>query len=519
MLKIGFIYIALIGMHTGLFAQDSLRSNYEPEIAIKGKRVSGMLDRYLSRSMMLALFTDHVDRPGYIQQMEMIRKLKPAYLSRIAGSWGLPETDLLPGGKLYHNTKQIIDDVRRIYREDSVAMPMIEAGIFEAITSDVNRIAIPEWVLLAFADDPEASKIKPRRGRQVYFNADSMRNNSQPNWSAQTWVPDINRIHTRMWFYYLSSIFIDMGCQSIHFGWFELITAHDSLFVKTDRLFQRIRQYAKGKNSFVIFNADTDGVAYVNNTNRILLDFVSSPLRPEATANSFHQSPCEGDPMTELDIPRYNKGLMDQRGGVTAEGDTVKNIPVLFNIDWYGVSYKGKRPGQMGPGEGGWSPWAVNESIWFYSLSDECQAYWLENISIAIKNSIVERGYVKIPAIQPLTWWGYPVTEYLLTRNKKLVSNIKNRMWKLDTAPFFTITNFSRKSQHMLNVSNPDLTSIYSWHILQKDTGEVLPEYTGIRYVLADLPPGNYRITLRRDNAMFAGQEDVQLVKKEIKIE
>ncbi len=509
----------LLGWHVTLLAQADKASLPEPEIAENGRPVPAMLDRYLSRAVMLALFTDHVERPGYSSQLELIRKLKPAYLSRIAGSWGLPETDLLPGGKLFNSTRKVIDDVRQMYREDSVAMPMIEAGIFEAITTDVDRIPIPEWVLLAFADDPEVKQIKRRRGKAAYFNAASMRNTGHPNWSEHTWVPDINRIHTRLWFYYLSTIFIDMGCHSIHFGWFELITEHDSTYVKTDKLFEKIRAYARQKNSFVVFNADIDRVLYVNNTEKILLDFLSSPIRPEPAVHGFPHSPCEGEPMAELNIPRYNKGLMQQRGGVTANGDTVKNIPVLFNLDWYGVEYRGKQPGQMGLGDGGWAPWKVNETIWFFSLSYDCQRFWLQHVAAAIKNNVMERAYVKMPAVQPLAWWGYPVNEYLMSRNKGLVSAIRNSMWKVEEAPFFTITRHPETSAVALNIANPDLTSIYSWRIAKKDTDYELLAHIGNHYTLHDLPAGTYTVTLRRDNAMFAGKEKVQVMEKELIIE
>jgi hypothetical protein len=512
--------VLCICLATGLYAQQHTVSGKDkPAIHHDGVRVQGMLDRYLSRSMMLALFTDHVGRPGYPDQMQMIRKLKPAYLSRIAGSWGLPETEMLPGGKLYVKTMKIIQDVYQMYREDGVAQPMIEAGIFEAITSDVNNIPIPKWVIAEFADEVDAQDIKYSETRPLHFNADSMRNGKHPNWSEQTWVPDINRIHTRMWFYYLSSIFVDMGCNSLHMGWFDLITEHDSLYLKTNRLFKKIRDYAKRKNSFVIFNADVDRAIYVGDTQHLLLDFLSTPIRPEATLNSFQNTPCENQPMTELNIARYNPGIMKKQGGITHDGDTLKTLPVLFNLDWYGVSYKGKQPGQMGMGSGGWAPWAVNESAWFFSLSNECQAYWLRNTAVAIKNNLVDRGYVKVPGVQPITWWGYPVTEYLMIRNKQLIETIHEDLWKVNAAPFFTVNHIPHEDAYMLSISNPDFTSIYTWQVQHIESGNVHDDVYGLSHTLKNLSAGSYRITLRQDNAMFVGKQQLQLVTKEIKVE
>ncbi|CAL1518525.1 hypothetical protein [Chitinophaga sp. MM2321] len=491
----------------------------QPAITADGEHDYALIDRYLARSMMVAGITNRLGKPGYCEQINMFRRLKPSYLSRVAGSWGMPETDLLPGGKLFSITRQFIRDIHLVYSNDDTPLPVIEAGIYEAITTDVNKIRVPDHVLDVFRSDPDMAGLKYSPKRPLYFNAEAMRNASFPEWLPQCWPPDINRIQTRMWFYYMCTIFIDMGCNSMHMGWFEMITNHDTAYVKTHDLFQKIRAYAKSKGTFAIINADIDRALYVNGSNRLLLDFLTTPVRPDPTSNSYRHSPCEGQPMAELNLSKYLPGILNKSGGISPQGDTIESVPVLFNLDWYGIGFRGKHPGIMGMGDGAWAPWGVNETIWYYSLTPTCQAYWLKHVTAAIKNKLVKRGYFKMPAVQPLTWWGYPVTEYLLIGYPEVMQTIADEIWKVNTQSYFTITKDTNGHQYTLDVINPDYTSVYTWYIQHTGNGKWLPYTFGNQRVLANLEPGKYKVLLRQDNTALPGYIPALEYDKELIVE
>src|SRR5690606_5941694 len=103
---------------------------------------------------------------------------------------------------------------------------------------------------------------------------------------------------------------------------------NDPQYVKTNALFHKIREYAKSKGGVVIFNADIDRPLYVNGTDHLLLDFLTTPVRPEPTSNGYQHTPCEGQPMTELNLAAYMPAILQPRGGISPQGDTIADIPV-----------------------------------------------------------------------------------------------------------------------------------------------------------------------------------------------
>lgn len=479
------------------------------------------LDKYLSRSVMVAGLVDHIGKNDYYELLEIINRLKPAYLSRVAGSWGLAESEQLPpNGSIYLKSIRLIEDLNDIYLNKMIDLPLLEAGIYEAITADVNKIEIPDFVLRSFKEDIDFIKYGYRDNPPMYFSVDSMINNSFDPWGTKTWTPDINKIQTRMWFYYLATVYIDMGCYSIHMGWFDRTFKNDQNYVKSFELFNLIRQYGNKKNKQVFINADVDRPIFYDSTDQLLLDFISSPLRPEPVKDLFQNTPCEDQPMTILNFDKYFPEIINFEKGFDPAGNLIYSVPTLFNLDWYGIDYLGLSPPHTGFKGNGWAPWGVNESIWFYILSPECQSYWFMNASNSIKNKFLSRGYFKVPVVQPLTWWGYTESEYLLSDYPEVFEMFYKQFMEVNNNPKIIISkrvqNYisqSRQYSLQMKIANPSMTDIYEWKVINKKTKKGLGPKMGSEIIFNNVNSGEYLVEITVFN-WFAGSSKISKIIK-----
>ncbi len=97
-------------------------------------------------------------------------------------------------------------------------------------------------------------------------------------------VPDVTRLETQLWFYYLAGAYINLGCEALHLGQVRLMGMADPDLREWSRLIARIRTYAKthARRHLVLLDAHVptggmivDGVS--------LLDFNSFPMRIKET--------------------------------------------------------------------------------------------------------------------------------------------------------------------------------------------------------------------------------------------
>lgn len=495
----------------------------------------GLLDRYLSKSMNMTLLYSLINQPTvYNGELNLLKNLTPGYISAI-GAWGLSETQMIPNtttGSIYNNEKQCIWDVDNIYINASVRIPIFEASLYEAVTTDINNVAIPYFVVSAFQGDPDFIAAYGNNSYPTQFNINQIKNtasNMQPSqigYQPNTYVPDINRIQTRMWFYYLATVYIDMGCNSLSMAWFDRTFANDAPgYTKTYDLFTKIRTYAQNNNTFVLITAGVDRPIYYNFTNQLIFDFLQSPIRPDPTTNSYASTPCSAQYMAEINFAALNPQFQGYTGGISPDGIAIDNIPVVFVFDASGsFGYNGWPTGIQGNGNG---PWNVDEITWYYLLGEQCQSYFLKNAANAIKNDVIHRGYLEMPGETPLLWWGSQnygyATNYYMTNFPGVIGTVQNEIWKLNDQPYYTVThkcikdcNNATQEIYDLNVTTPDVLNIYTWHILDVTTNNWYPMTYGKERVLSNLPPGTYNIGLRDDNASFPYNNDVIALNKEI---
>ena len=92
---------------------------------------------------------------------------------------------------------------------------IIQGCLFEIITEDVNNVKIPDWV---FADFGLVVADRPFSCQAMLNDKGKMVN----HWRKGSSVPDISKLETRLWFYYLAASFMNLGCEAFHLGQVEL---------------------------------------------------------------------------------------------------------------------------------------------------------------------------------------------------------------------------------------------------------------------------------------------------------
>ncbi|HYH56573.1 MAG TPA: hypothetical protein VD772_08185, partial [Anseongella sp.] len=242
-----------------------------------GRISRNVLESYLSRAITMAEFCTaegfYSDGP-YPYKEDDIRMLKSTgakFIGRSVYSWGSERRFLDPA--FWTGAEKLI---ARMHAYDKELI--FQACIFEIITTQVNEIPVPEWVFKEFGLPAE----KRNFSYEAMLNADRK---LVDHWRKGASVPDISRLETQMWVYFLARKFIDTGVEAIHFGQVELMGMEDykSGFRSWWSVLERIRSYALGaaRRGTVLCDAHVPHGG-IEKEGRLLLDFHSFPLRPKA---------------------------------------------------------------------------------------------------------------------------------------------------------------------------------------------------------------------------------------------
>jgi len=218
-----------------------------------------VLDNYLDRAITMqgqsniegSLLLSETERQ---RNISMIDNIEAKFIGRIGGWWenGWGQTN---HDNFFLKVQLNVSDIKA---NDSQVI--CQSAIFEYVSETVNTFWIPEWVYdefgLSYASDPDDVVRKFNFSQMTY---DNYPDNStyKTSWggvvgSSHPAVPDITKLETQMWFYYMARRYINVGIEAIHFGQAEIMNKEDIGNKSWWELLERIRTYSISKNRGVV---------------------------------------------------------------------------------------------------------------------------------------------------------------------------------------------------------------------------------------------------------------------------
>jgi hypothetical protein len=306
-----------------------------------------VLENYLSRAISVEGILN--GRGDFDDNVRMLKDTGAKFIGRAICLWG-GEANLLK------NLERAKTQLPKLHRADPDMV--VQACIFEIVTTQVEQVPVPEWAFQALG--LPAEKRNFRYADMLY--ADGRR---RGQWGRNGSVPDVSRPETKLWFYFLAASYIDLGVEAIHFGQTELMNGNDRDLKHYAEILALIRSYAAkhARRHVLICDSHVPSGGLVRD-GKLLMDFHSFPLRIKEIPGKPEEA--------ELKVGHTDAIYGRSKGGTTPSGWKCDHLPYLVEIDNYGVS---RRPGQAGAG-GIWV-WGYDEISWFAHQSKEYRAKWL----------------------------------------------------------------------------------------------------------------------------------------------
>ncbi|HTU92888.1 MAG TPA: hypothetical protein VMF69_22600 [Gemmataceae bacterium] len=348
------------------------------EIAATDKLPSRLPDTQIKEKAPDSVFVGHVDRRTFDKTMP--RAVLESYLARAISMEGLlnGKGDLddnirmlkSTGAKfigrslclwageanLLRNLDRAKEQLPKVHQADPEMI--LQACIFEIVTTQVEQVPVPEWAFTALGRPVEKRNF--RYADMLY--PDGKR---RDHWGKGASVPDVSQPETKLWFYFLARSYIDLGIEAIHFGQTELMNGNDRDLAHYEQLLTLIRSYAAkhARRHMVLCDAHVPSGGLVRE-GRLLLDFHSFPLR----IREVPEKPQEAILQVGFSDSIYGRS----KGGLTFSGWKCEHLPYLVEIDNWGVS---RQPGKAKAG-GIWV-WGYDEISWFANQSKQYRSDWL----------------------------------------------------------------------------------------------------------------------------------------------
>ena len=301
--------------------------------------------------------------------VRLIQNIGAKFIGRALYRWG--GESRLNEPQLWSDAKDLIGQVHSF---DSDVI--FQGCLFETITQDVNSVPIPEWVLSEF-DLPITERT---------FSYDAMLNldGKLVNHWGRSSVPDVTRLETQMWFYYLAGAYINVGCEALHLGQVRLMGMADPDLKEWAALLTRIRAYAKvhARRHLVLLDAHVPtGGMIVDGAS--LLDFNTFPMRIKEVPDAPYTAILEENHLDAI----FNKS----KGGITPSGWSCESLPYLVEFDNYG---RGREPNVADTNS--IFVWGWDEVSWFSLQDEEYRNQWLEYAHQWIKDTD-PNGHLQMP--------------------------------------------------------------------------------------------------------------------------
>jgi hypothetical protein len=355
------------------------------------------LDFYLSRSITMSGLAraQFEDPQGYREDIRMLHDLEARFVGRVAHLWG-GESRII--GRYPQTIAEAVSAISDSGRLDVV----VQAAIFEIVTEEVNRIPIPPHVASLFGLDT----LRNFRHADMLYTDGKYRN--QWGQLLTPSVPDMGRIETQMWFYFLGTLYIDAGYRAIHFGQIKLMDDNDPGHVHWWKVLSMIREYAISKGSFMLMDAHTHGEFYlpayaeavlaatsgsvpdvqgfISDSSQLLFDFHSAPARPREISFDGANYRCT------VGRPSPNAIYGDSKGGISPSGIFYESLPYLVELDNTGPLPQAKGVNYSAD----YLIWGWDEISWFSVLTDDYRRMWLVVAYYSIRSAGGD-GYFQMP--------------------------------------------------------------------------------------------------------------------------
>jgi hypothetical protein len=380
----------------------STLSNHSTVYDFDGDMSRQTLEAYLSRAMTMARFLQGsgcgASTGAQEDSLRMIRHIGAKFLGRSIMHWG-------EESRLANSLKAGKAIALRIHDLDPHII--LQAGIFEVVTTDVEKVRVPDWVFTAFNLRPEERSF--RYSGMIYQDGRYVN-----HWAPGASVPDVTRQETQMWIFYLALAYILIGIESLHIGQIMLMGRNDPQLQTWWDLLSRIRQYAAehARRHFVLFDAHvSSGVGCyglpddpalapggIRIGDNLLLDFHALPLRIKEIPGQPYKAELKVGHLDAL----YGRSL----GGIAPSGWKCSSLPFLVEFDNWGSSGHGGESvgGKIGPLQGiddRYWVWGWDEICWFAHLTEEERNAWLWYAWRWVKEHD-PNGFVEMPGLRGL---------------------------------------------------------------------------------------------------------------------
>jgi hypothetical protein len=325
-----------------------------------------VLGNYLSRAIcMEGLLNGRGDLDDNIR---MLGDVGAKYIARSICLWG--------------GEAKLLDNFARAKQQAPQALAadkdrVLEACIFEIVTSEVEQVPIPDWAFVALGMPVEKRNF---RYDAILYPPDQRKR----SWGRNAGVPDVSQPETQLWFYFLAVSYIDFGFEGIHWGQVEIMNLNDPHLDHYARIFGLVRDYARqhARRGMVLCNAHVPSGGLVRE-GQLLLDFHAFPLRIKEVPDHPQQA--------VLEVGYLDSIFLRSKGGRAYSGWECAHLPYLVELDNYGSS---RHPGEAGQGAD-WV-WGYDEISWFANQSKEYRSQWLRYAWDWVKKTDPD-GYLEMP--------------------------------------------------------------------------------------------------------------------------
>ncbi len=332
-----------------------------------------VLENYLARAITMEGLLN--GRGDLDENIRMLKSIGAKFIGRSLCLWGGEAALLrnLERAKLQSATVRAADP-------DMI----LQACIFEIVTTQVEQVPVPEWAFAAFGMSSEQRNF--RYADMLYPNG-----RFKDHWRAGHSVPDVSRPETKLWFYFLGASFIDAGCEAIHLGQTELMNKNDPNLDHYSQVLTLIRSYAArhARRHMVLCDSHVPSGGLVRQ-GELLMDFHSFPLR----IMELPEKPEEAILKVGFSDGIYGRS----KGGLTFSGWNCEHLPYLVEIDNWGVS---RQPGQ--PKAGAIWIWGYDEITWFAHQSQQYRSNWLAYARDWVRRTD-SNGFLEMPGSRTLAF-------------------------------------------------------------------------------------------------------------------